>query len=113
MIDLNAIQAYHQAYKKALELHRLWEDLDETELLARYEKFRPLADAVLVTAGDNWSRRADLRRHLGYIDTNLKAGRKGNSTSDINDLIYADFPAMFDHLLKNCSVLRAESAPSG
>lgn len=100
MTGISALKAYHQAHKKALELHYRWEEFESTELLELFEKFRPLADEAIEATGEGWSRRANIKQHLGFMSGNLKNGKKELSKTDIDDLIYADFPAMLDHIVR-------------
>lgn len=103
MTGLNALKAYQQAHRKALELHYRWKDLEDSELLALFEKFQPLANDAISAVGEEWAGRADLKRHLGYMGENLKSGKKDSSNSDVNDLIYADFPSMLAHIVREAS----------
>ncbi|MNP64823.1 MULTISPECIES: hypothetical protein [unclassified Pseudomonas] len=103
MTGITELKAYHQAYKKALEIHFQWSDKDESELLKQCNELRELVNPVLEVAGDGWPRHQNLKRHLSVMKANLETGKKDTSTCDINDLIYADLPALADHLFRLAS----------
>lgn len=100
MTGINELKACHHACKKALELHCQWKDEDEPELLKQCNELRELLDPLLEAAGDGWPRHQNLKRHLSVMKANLETGNKEGSTCDINDLIYADLPALADQLFR-------------
>lgn len=100
MTGILEIEAYHHAYKKALELHHKWHDKDAPELLKQCNELSELVAPILESAGDGWPRHQATKRHLGVMRANLETDRKESSTCDINDLIYADLPALADHLFR-------------
>lgn len=100
MTGVSSLKEYHQAYKLVLEVHRKWDDEDEQQLLKRFESFLLLVEPLYAISGDAWHRKQNLRRHLDVMKFNLGSGDKDSSSSDINDLIYADLPALADQLFR-------------
>lgn len=100
MSDIELLKAYHRAYRTALSIHHKWDDGDEVELLRQSNELidavKPLTDAV----GSDWHRSKNLERHLKCVRSFLKNGEQDSASTDIDDLIYADMPALFDELLK-------------
>ena len=99
MSNIEPLKAYHRAYQKALSIHRQWEHGDNEELLREsselIEAVKPLIDAVK----PDWKRAEPLRRHLKCVKKFLQDDHKELANTDINDLVYADLPALFDELL--------------
>ncbi|KPB51334.1 Unknown protein sequence [Pseudomonas coronafaciens pv. oryzae] len=100
MTGISSLKEYHQAYKLALDVHHKWDAEDERQLLKRLEALLLLVEPLYAMSGDTWHRKQNLRRHLDVMKFNLGAGEKDASRTDIDDLIYADLPALADQLFR-------------
>ncbi|MGX1186721.1 hypothetical protein AB7M29_004400 [Pseudomonas sp. F-14 TE3623] len=103
MVGITQLSEYHRAYRAALDLHRLWDESDDRALTELYERLisrlKPLMDSV----GGEWSRKADLIRHLGFIKRNLELSDRSLSAGDARDIVFFDMPAFADHLLSQAA----------
>ena len=99
MVGTVELKAHHQLTQQALEIHRLWEDLDAEELLPLAASLQSSTLPLSAAGGNNWSRKENLSSHLDCLVNYLKDGKKDRCWSDIKDLIYADFPALGLRLL--------------
>lgn len=100
MSGTDVFKAYQQAYKKALEIHHKWEHGDEAKLLKQANELRDAIKPLVELVGKDWNRSQNLERHLNCVPYYLERNEKYAANSDINDLIYADLPALADELLK-------------
>lgn len=100
MNGIELLRAHLHLSDKALDIHRKWEDLDAQELLPLALELKALGLSTLASSGEGWGRRVDTVRHLGFLVTRLEQGQKELCRSDIDDLIYADLPALGSHLLR-------------
>ena len=103
MVGISQVSEYHQAYKNALEILRVWDDEDEPSLLRQFAIFaariKPLVDAT----DPGWNNCGALGRHMTFMERNLGRGEKRYSKSDAIDIVHHDLPAFADYLLLQVS----------
>ncbi|MDD1016856.1 hypothetical protein [Pseudomonas rubra] len=99
MSEFERFEAWRSANETALAIHRKWEDLDPDELGAMVLKLRRELDPFFDWFPAGWYRKEQLLAHVGAMASNLSSANKESCHRDINDLVYADMPALFTHLL--------------
>lgn len=99
MVGITQLSEYHRANRAALDLHRLWDESDDRTLKELYERLISRLKPLIESIGGEWSRKADLNRHLGFIKRNLELGDRSLSAGDARDIVFFDMPALADHLL--------------
>ncbi|WP_122439725.1 hypothetical protein [Pseudomonas viridiflava] len=104
MSSIDELKAYHHLTGKALDIHRQWDDLELLALIPLAVELKDLGNAAIDSSGDGWARKADTKRHLAYLLTNLRNNKKELCKSDIDDLIYSDLPALGSHLLRMAEI---------
>lgn len=104
MVGIAELKAHHKLNQKALEIHRLWNDLDAHELLPLVRELQELAPPLSALVDEHWDRKGKFCGHLAFLESHLESGCKEKCRKDIDDLIYADLPAMGYCLLRLANV---------
>lgn len=100
MITIDHLEACHCATKLALKIHGAWKDEDQPKLLEQSLQLKGMIEPFFALIVGEWPRQQNLKRHAGVLCLNLEKGRQEDSKSDIDDLVYADLPALTTQLLR-------------
>ncbi|CAB5550873.1 TIGR02391 family protein [Pseudomonas aeruginosa] len=99
MVGIAHIAKYHEAYKVALHLHRVYSDLDAAALLIIFAGFERLIVPLMDEVSPDWKYSGNLGRHMNFLKRNLERGSKNSSAADAFDIVYYDMPILGDYLI--------------
>lgn len=109
MIGTREFETWLEANMTALEIRDKWEVLEASELSPIVLKLRRQLDPFFDLFPNDWPRKQQLFRHVGEMCKALSSDHKEKCRSDIHDLLHADLPELFKHILKKCASLQTGS----
>lgn len=96
---LLAVQQYQKTYDKAIELFRVFDDAEPSELLRKRAALAEETEQLLKTARLGWENCGNLSRHLMFLELYLKENNKKSCKQDIQDILFLDLPTALKSLI--------------